>query len=63
MRITALALLVVALFVSTAWAKPPLDEVVVETNVRVPMRDGVSLATDMYLPPRGTTGQRAGPRS
>lgn len=48
----ARALLVVALLAATTWAKPPLDEVVVETNVRVPMRDGVSLATDIYLPPR-----------
>jgi uncharacterized protein len=29
---------------------PPRCEVKVETNVKVPMRDGVKLATDLYLP-------------
>ena len=51
-RNTARAVLIAVLLASTAWAKPPLDEIVVEANVRVPMRDGVSLATDVYLPPR-----------
>jgi uncharacterized protein len=51
-RNSAWALLAIILLASTAWARGPVDEVVVETNVRVPMRDGVSLATDIYLPPR-----------
>ncbi len=46
------ALLAIVLLASMAWARAPLDEIVVETNVRVPMRDGVALATDVYHPPR-----------
>jgi putative CocE/NonD family hydrolase len=36
-------------------AAEPQPEVAVEKDVMVPMRDGVKLATDVYLPPKGTT--------
>lgn len=38
---------------ATGHARPPEFDVVVSSNVMVPMRDAVSLATDIYRPARG----------
>lgn len=38
-----------------AFAAPPPGDVVLESDVMVPMRDGVLLATDIYRPAKGTT--------
>lgn len=38
------------LMTSLTFARPPEFEVVVKKDVMVPMRDGVKLATDLYLP-------------
>ena len=39
-----------------AWAAEPLYDVTVIRDVMVPMRDGVKLATDLYVPvPKGTS--------
>ena len=35
---------------------PALDEPRVLWNVRIPMRDGIELANNVYLPPTGVTG-------
>jgi len=43
----------VALAASAGLARPPEFEVIVRKDVMVPMRDGVRLATDLYLPARG----------
>ena len=43
------------LVIATACARPAEFEVVVSSNVMVPMRDGVRLATDIYQPARGHT--------
>lgn len=49
-RLTGL-LAVFCAFTSLVWA----DDVVVKTNVMVAMRDGIKLATDLYLPAEGET--------
>jgi uncharacterized protein len=45
----------VSLFLLCGWlfAQEPKDAGDVRTNVMVPMRDGIRLATDVYLPPGG----------
>ena len=47
-----LLLLSLLLTLSTASARDAQYQVVTRTNVMVPMRDGVKLATDLYLPAR-----------
>lgn len=49
-RMTAVFLLAAALFAPEALAREAEFDVVVRENVMVPMRDGVRLATDVYLP-------------
>lgn len=50
-RILTVAFLIVAATLG-AWAREPEFEVIVRTNLMVAMRDGVRLATDVYLPAR-----------
>ena len=38
--------------------EPAYGEVLIRPNVRVPMRDGVKLATDVYLPAAGSRRKR-----
>ena len=45
-----LFLLSLLLTLSVASARDAQYQVVIKTNVMVPMRDGVKLATDLYLP-------------
>ncbi|HRP05245.1 MAG TPA: hypothetical protein PLV87_10065, partial [Opitutaceae bacterium] len=39
-----------ALVSLVGYSRPPEFEVIVKKDVMVPMRDGVKLATDLYLP-------------
>ena len=46
-------LLALLLALPAAWARDAEYQVIVTTNVMVAMRDGVKLATDLYLPAKG----------
>ncbi len=45
-----LHLLAASLLLTTVQAQSPASDLVIETNLMVPMRDGVKLATDVYRP-------------
>jgi uncharacterized protein len=49
-------LLLLVSVVGAAFARPAEFDVIVSSDVMVPMRDGVRLATDIYQPARGNTG-------
>ncbi|MBK9169208.1 MAG: CocE/NonD family hydrolase [Bryobacterales bacterium] len=50
MRLACLSLIVVA--AAPAAVRPPTEQIVVESNVVVPMRDGIKLYADVYRPAR-----------
>src|SRR6478672_10848218 len=52
---SGLIIAILGISVSIAAARDPQYEVTALTNVMVPMRDGVKLATDIYFPTRNGT--------
>jgi predicted acyl esterase len=51
-----------ALVSLAGYARPAEFEVIVRKDVMVPMRDGVKLATDLYLPAKDGKRLKAGSR-